>query len=558
MSDIIKTQRSFATKALHQPTHRFDHLYRIICQREWIETALEGVLANKGARTPGIDGLTKEDLATESARLTLVQAIEQELRGCSFRPSPVRRVYIPKGNGKQRPLGISTLKDRVVQMLIKKVLEPIWENDFLNCSNGFRLGRRTMDCIALLDSYINERNKYFWVIEGDIRGAFDNVCQKILLDLLAERVADSRLLELIDHFLKAGLMQGKLFHRIDTGVPQGAICSPLMANIYLHQLDLYWWRHYGSLDRKVKEHRRQTQQGNCALIRYADDWLLLTNGSKQEAYRLRDEFQSFLAERLKLELAVEKTHVTHVNDGFNFLGFQVRRYLSGHDRPKLLVTPSTKAQQCLKAKIKEMTARRRFRDSPLLKFGALNAVLRGWITYYRHSNAKDTAKDLDFWVNRRLFWWLAKRHRLNARRILTMYQHRENGTHNNLAIQNGEQALFLYRMSDQSITKYRSRKPPNPYLTGDWMTQVEQPEAPLPDYVWLGNAENNEQWREIKAQVKAERGAQCERCGSAVNLDLHHRKAKRYSGKDTIDNAELLCEPCHVRTPTYGDHSRLQ
>jgi 5-methylcytosine-specific restriction endonuclease McrA len=113
-------------------------------------------------------------------------------------------------------------------------------------------------------------------------------------------------------------------------------------------------------------------------------------------------------------------------------------------------------------------------------------------------------------------------------------------------------------MSDQSITKYRSRKPPNPYLTGDWMTQVEQPEAPLPDYVWLGNAENNEQWREIKAQVKAERGAQCERCGSAVNLDLHHRKAKRYSGKDTIDNAELLCEPCHVRTPTYGDHSRLQ
>jgi RNA-directed DNA polymerase len=106
MSDIIKTQRSFATKALRQPTHRFDHLYRIICQREWIGTALEGVLANKGAGTPGIDGLTKEDVATESARLALVRAIEQELRDRSFRPSPVRRVYILKGNGKQRPLGI--------------------------------------------------------------------------------------------------------------------------------------------------------------------------------------------------------------------------------------------------------------------------------------------------------------------------------------------------------------------------------------------------------------------------------------------------------------------
>src|ERR671923_993621 len=237
MSDIIKTQRSLATKAMHQPAHRFDHLYRLLCQREWITTALRGVLANTGARTPGIDGITKSHLSSEEAKSTLIQEIGQELRDRSFRPSPVRRIYIPKSNGKQRPLGISTLKDRVVQMLLKMVLEPIWESDFLNCSNGFRPGRRTMNCIALLDSYLNERNKYFWVIEGDIRGAFDNVCQEILLDLLAERVADHRLLELIEGFLKAGLMQGKLFHRTDTGVPQGAICSPLMANVYLHQLD---------------------------------------------------------------------------------------------------------------------------------------------------------------------------------------------------------------------------------------------------------------------------------------------------------------------------------
>jgi group II intron reverse transcriptase/maturase len=558
MSDIIKTQRSFATKALHYPVHRFDHLYRIICRQEWIAAALISVLANKGARTPGVDGMAKEDLATDSARLALIQAIEQELREGSFRPSPVRRIYIPKSNGKERPLGISTLKDRVVQMLVKMVLEPIWENDFLNCSNGFRPGRRTMDCIALLDSYINERNKYFWVIEGDIRGAFDNIQGHILLDLLTKRVADRRLLTLIERFLNAGLMQGKLFHRTDTGVPQGSICSPLLANVYLHQLDLHWWRHYGGLDRKAKERRRQARQGNCALIRYADDWLLLTNGSKQEAYRLRNEIQAFLTDKLKLELAVEKTHVTHVNDGFDFLGFHVQRYVSGHDRPKMLVTPSDKAQQRLKVNIKEMTARRRFRDTPLLKFSALNAVLRGWITYYRHCNAKETAKDLDFWVNQRLFRWLAKRHRVNPRRILKMYQHRERGMRKNLGIQNGEHLLFLYRMSDQPITKYRSRKPQNPYLTGNWVTQIEQSEVPISDYVWLGNAENNERWREIKAQVKAKRGARCERCGSTVDLDLHHCKAKRYGGKDTIDNAQLLCEPCHIQTPTYGDHSRLQ
>jgi group II intron reverse transcriptase/maturase len=558
MSDIIKTQRSFATKAMHQPTHRFDHLYRMICQQEWIGTALKGVLANTGARTPGIDGITKEDLTSEGAKRALVHEIEQELRERSFRPSPVRRVHIPKSNGTYRPLGISTLKDRVVQMLLKMVVEPIWESDFLNCSNGFRPRRRTMDCIALLDSYINERNKYFWVIEGDIRAAFDSIHQATLLTLLARRVADRRLLGLIDSFLKAGLMQGKLFHRTDIGTPQGAICSPLMSNVYLHQLDLYWWHQYGGLHRKAKERRRQAHQGNCALIRYADDWLLLTNGSKQEAYRLREEFQTFLQKELKLELAVEKTHVTHVNDGFDFLGYHVRRYVNGYDRPKLLVTPSDKAQQRLQAKVKEMTARQRFRDAPLLKFSALNAVLRGWITYYRHSNAKATAHDLDFWVNQRLFGWLQKRHRVTAHRIITMYKHREQGTRDNLGIRHGDEMLYLYRMSDQPLTKYRSRHLPNPYLEVDWETQIEQGEAPLRQFIWLGNAENNEGWREIKAQVKAERGAQCARCGRKGTLDLHHRQARRYGGQDTIDNAELLCRPCHVHTSTFGDHSRLQ
>jgi RNA-directed DNA polymerase len=558
MSDIIKTQRSFAIKAMHHPAHRFDHLYRLICQQEWIWAAVQGVLANKGARTPGIDGVTKEDVASETAQRTFAQEIEQELRDRSFHPSPVRRVHIPKSNGTQRPLGISTLKDRVVQMLLKMVLEPIWESDFLNCSNGFRPGRRTMDCIALLDSYINERSKYFWVIEGDIRAAFDSVHQATLLTLLAQRVADHRLLKLIDSLLKAGLMQGKLLHRTETGISQGAICSPLLANIYLHQVDLYWWQHYGSLDRKTKEHRRQTHQGNCALIRYADDWLLLTNGGKHEAYRLREELQTFLRDALHLELAVEKTHITHVNDGFDFLGFHVRRYVSDHDRPKMLVTPSDKAQQRLKATIEAMTARRRFRDAPLLKFSALNAVLRGWVTYYRHSNAKIIVQDLDFWVNQKVFRWLQQRHKATAHHIMTTYKHREQGTRDNLGLPKGDHMLFLYRMSDQPLTKYRSRKPQNPYLTGAEGTPMAQERGPLPEYVWLGNAENNEVWREIKAQVKAERGATCERCGTTVHLDLHHRKARRYGGQNTIDNAELLCRPCHVQTPTYGDHSRLQ
>jgi RNA-directed DNA polymerase len=557
MSDIIKTQRSLAVKATHNPTHQFDHLYRVICQEEWIRSALDAVLSHKGARTAGIDGITKRAFASEEARATFTRQLREELRERRFRPVPVRRVHIPKANGKPRPLGIATLKDRVVQMLVKMVLEPIWESDFLNCSNGFRPGRRTMDCIALLDSYINNRSKHYWVIEGDVQGAFDNIRHDVLLDLVAKRVADRRLLSLIARFLKAGVLESGRLQRTELGTSQGSVCSPLLANIYFHQLDLHWWKQYGSLHRKVKERRRQEHTGNCALIRYADDWLLLTNGGKAEAYRLRDEFQTFLATELKLELSVEKTHVTHVNDGFDFLGFHIRRYVSRDDRPKLLVTPRGKAQARLKAKVKEMTARRRFRDQPLLKFGALNAVLRGWMGYYRHCNAKEIAKDLDFWVNQRLFRWLQKRHRLPARRILARYKQRQAGRRANLGIRNGDGWLYLYRMSDQPLTKYRSRKPLNPYLTRDGVTELALGETPLADYVWLGNAPNNEVWRELKAEIKAERGAQCELCGSRMDLDLHHRKARRYGGRDVKENAQLLCERCHVRTASYGDHKRL-
>lgn len=321
MSDIIKTQRSLARKATHNQTHQFEDLYRLMCREEWIRTALNQVLSNQGARTAGIDGVTKKALVSTTARDAFVLELQEELRQKRFRPVPVRRVYIPKAKDNLRPLGIPTLKDRVVQMLLKMVLEPIWESDFLNCSNGFRPGRRTMDCIARLDSYINNRNKYYWVVEGDIKGAFDSIHHKILLKLLAQRIADRRILNLVDRFLKAGVMEGSLFKSPEVGTPQGGICSPLLANIYLHQIALFWWNKYGNLNRKEKERRRIRQQGNCALIRYADDWLLLTNGSKAEAYRLRDEIQTFLTEELKLELSALEDARYPRKRRFQFPGF---------------------------------------------------------------------------------------------------------------------------------------------------------------------------------------------------------------------------------------------
>jgi group II intron reverse transcriptase/maturase len=232
MSDIIKTQRSLAKKALYEPEHQFNHLYRLICREDWIQEALAAVLSHQGARTAGIDGVTKKTFSSQEFYLTFIRQLQQELRQGTFQPVPARRAYIPKANGKQRPLGISTVKDRVVQMLLKMVLEPIWESDFLNCSNGFRPDRRTMDCIALLDSYINERSKHFWVIEGDIKGAFDNIQHEILLKLITKRVADRRIMKLLAQFLKAGVMENGQWQRTEFGTPQGAVCSPFLANIY--------------------------------------------------------------------------------------------------------------------------------------------------------------------------------------------------------------------------------------------------------------------------------------------------------------------------------------
>jgi RNA-directed DNA polymerase len=176
MDDIIKTQQSFAKKAQLHPEHQFGDVYHLICREDWIRVALERVLSNKGSRTAGIDGVTRARFESEAYTSKFIAELRSDLQSVTFQPQPARRVYIPKPNGQKgqlRPLGILTVRDRVVQMLLKMLMEPIWESDFLDCSSGFRPGRRTMDCIAMCYRLINNQLKYFWVVEGDIKGCFD-------------------------------------------------------------------------------------------------------------------------------------------------------------------------------------------------------------------------------------------------------------------------------------------------------------------------------------------------------------------------------------------------
>jgi RNA-directed DNA polymerase len=232
MDDITRIQRFFARKAQAQPDYRFRDLYSLVWKPSFLAYALERVLANQGSRSAGIDGVTAKTLRDPEARATFLTTLSQELRQQTYKPSPGRRVFIPKANGQKRPLGILTLKDRVVQMTLKLLLEPIFEADFLDCSFGFRPGRRTMDCLVPIWRHATKQSKHYWAVEGDIRACFDTIQHRILCGLLRKRIADQDVLTLIHAFLKAGVMEGRLFTHTTIGTQQGGILSPLLANLY--------------------------------------------------------------------------------------------------------------------------------------------------------------------------------------------------------------------------------------------------------------------------------------------------------------------------------------
>jgi hypothetical protein len=342
-------------------------------------------------------------------------------------------------------------------------------------------------------------------------------------------------------------MEGTLFKRTEEGTPQGGVVSPLLANIYLHELDRYWWKHYGGLSAWRKRQRRSAGHGNPVLLRYADDFVLLTNGPKEEAIRLRDELKEFLWDSLKLELSLEKTAVTHVNDGFDFLGYHVRRYLHPQegDKPVVLVKPSAKSIERLKAKVRDMTGRHRGLDNPVFKVTALNRVLGGWAAYYRHVNAKAILHSLDFWVEKRLADWLCEKHRRGIRWVLREYQ-RQQGGRQNLAVKNERgQLVFLHRMADLPLTRYPVQVRGNPYL-GMVPPTIAPAEAPFADGAWNGGSRFST-WKDVQLFVLERDGYRCQNpaCGATAELDVHHKRWRKDGGDDDPSNLATLCARCH-------------
>jgi len=411
------SQKQMKLNQFSQEGRVFDNLYQLLETPYWITTALKHVLQNKGSRTAGIDGYSRRHYKTESQQAHLVAEIVAAMRARNYRPQPVKRIFIKKANGKLRPLGIPTIKDRVVQEALRMILEPIYEAKFYPHSYGFRPLRNTQQAVARIHYLTaNPAVGYTWVIEGDISDCFGTIQHKVLLDIIRRTIKDRKIIHLVRSMLKAGYLLELAYYDTTEGTPQGGIISPLLANIYLNELDQYIAAQYDNLPRHRKLKRRKNMPPiPRTIVRFADDFVILVRGTREDAEKIKDDLAQFIAERMQMNLSKEKTLITHIDEGFDFLGFNIRRFrdLRQLDKTRYVVhtMPARKSMEKLKAKIRELSWE--IRNGTPLEFiiTRTNQILRGWGYYFRIGPVKKLFAKLDWWIWHLYFKALYKLHR---------------------------------------------------------------------------------------------------------------------------------------------------
>lgn len=518
-----------------EPEHRFGNLYDLLTWESVLDEAADRLLGNPGSRTPGLDGLDRRKLRDNRDHHR--DLLRQQLRDGTYQPSPVKRVYIPKKNGKTRPLGIPTLYDRWVQMALKLILEPIFESDFVAFSHGFRPQRSCHTALAHIHKLTSaRRRRVYWVIEGDIEGCFDHVHHKKLLSLLRRRIRDKRLLALLWRFLRAGVLEGRLFKTTEAGTPQGGVLSPLLANIYLNRFD-HWFSDRALLGTKhQREKVRKAGGANFMMVRYADDFVVFSNGTRAETEAFKAEMAAWLADELRLTLSAEKTAVTHYTDGFDFLGFTVKKTQSRAARREVVVFyPSTPSVQRAVRQVAALTDRRDVFTSPEDKIAALNHFLRGWGEYFRHSSASRALGYVGSRAHMRLWKWLVAKHGRRHGWRMVKAKYGSAGTW-----QVGRQRLVVLSAMKVAYPTFRTQ--PHPYLRS---APAAEPTHPTPfAATWTGHQPYGSDWTAAKARARDATANRCAICGAGP-VDVHHRKAKTKGGGNGLPNLIPLCRRHH-------------
>lgn len=489
-------QRKLYARSEKQVDYVFCKLWGLVTDPRNLRMALARVAGNRGRRTAGVDGITVGRVVKRVD--AFVAELRSELRSGAYRPLPVRRVLIPKigAPGKFRPLGIPTVKDRVVQAALKNILEPIFEADFFPVSYGFRPGKSVHGALehlrVLLRPKANKTSKeprlpYQWVVEGDIKGCFDNINHHGLMERVRRRVTDPKVNRLVVAFLKAGILSEGTFLRSDAGTPQGGILSPLLANIALSIIEeryerQVWPRRIAPTRRDTARPKRRASNARrgdlrCGRtvvfpIRYADDFLLLVGAppgpqqyerARQDAEKEKAAVAALLKQQMGLDLSETKTLVTPVTKTFAFLGHQVcvRQNRAYRRMVGVTLIPKERSQQ-LRERIKRLCRRDRTGQSLRDLLRDLNWLLRGWSAFYRHAwGAKRVFCSLDYYAWWAVFRWLRKKHQhTSVKRLKALYPpSKERGTRRG---QWHHQGVTLFVTGHTPVGPYRlaSARPP--------------------------------------------------------------------------------------------------